>query len=168
MPTIPRPKKTPREHLARGLMVAAKAFRLRLDRVDGDGISSVHGAPLTSKNLMKKTRFNETRRSGSKNRSHLLYLHTNTRGEISPGLESAIKIAGRCLSVNPLLPEGIPQRTTSIVSTSPSRCFVVKTTNSTPSLLRDIGCVRVRLPIRQRRWRVGASGCAFAQGRTPA
>jgi hypothetical protein len=59
-------------------MVAAKAFRLRLDRVDGDGISSVHGAPLTSKNLMKKTRFNETRRSGSKNRSHLLYLHTNT------------------------------------------------------------------------------------------
>ncbi len=52
---------------------------------------------------MTKNRFNETRRSGRK-LAHLLHLHTNTRGEVSPGLQIAIQIAGPCLSARLMSP----------------------------------------------------------------
>lgn len=42
---------------------------------------------------MQKIRLNKTQ-TISRSLSHLLLLHTNTRGEVSPGLEAAIKIAG--------------------------------------------------------------------------
>ena len=42
---------------------------------------------------MQKIRLNKTQTT-SRSLSHLLLLHTNTRGEVSSGLEAAIKIAG--------------------------------------------------------------------------
>jgi len=48
---------------------------------------------------MKKTKSIGIRRTG-KNLSHLLQLHTNACGEVSPGLATAIKIVGAGCRIN--------------------------------------------------------------------